>query len=122
MKVTLLSPFGGGGEGTYIKELLAHPPKNVYYTHYPDSSPFPLKVVGSALSFSRRKLLYPDATIKMLRVKKETDLVHVHVVANKIFKRREIPVIMSASSSSYMYLRDYLRWSEDSVNLLGIST
>ncbi len=115
MKVTLLSPFGGGGEGTYIKELLAHPPKDVCYTHYLDSSPFPLKVVGSAFSFSRRKLLFPDATIKMLRVKEETDLVHVHAVANKIFKRREVPIIMSESSSSYIYLRDYLGWSEEKI-------
>jgi glycosyltransferase involved in cell wall biosynthesis len=115
MKVTLLSPFGGGGEGTYIEELLAHPPKNVSYTHYPDSSPFPLKVVGSAFSFSRRKLLYRDATIKMLRVKEETDLVHVHAVANKIFKRPEVPIIMSASSSSYIFLKDYLGWSEEKI-------
>ena len=113
LKVTLLSPLGGGGEGTYVKELLAHPPKNVFYTHYPDSSPFPLKVVSSAFSFSRRKLLYPDATIKMLKTKEETDLIHVHAVANKI--KSKSPIVMSASSSSYVYLKDYLGWSEEKI-------
>jgi glycosyltransferase involved in cell wall biosynthesis len=65
------------------------------------------------------QLLHPwlefDLGFRVLRVEREIDLVHVHSHPTILRGRRGRPVVFSAGSSHYHYVRDYERWPEDKI-------
>jgi glycosyltransferase involved in cell wall biosynthesis len=52
---------------------------------------------------------------RVLSVGSEVDLVHVHTHPTILVGRGRRPVVFSAGSSHYHYLRDYEHWSEDAI-------
>lgn len=123
MKVLLISPldpktptnlkFLVGGENTYTRNLLKNPPMGVKYTHYQTA----LKTGQISYTklhhvlrlLAKLRLLPPDAGIRCLQLHDHFDVIHCHVYGLKLdhYLGR---VVLSDSSSNYLFLRDYLNW------------
>lgn len=125
MKVLLVSPLDPdvpgnlkylvGGENTYSRMLLGHPPRGVKYIHLSEAlqkgevSSLPLHGFLSILV--KLRILPLSSGTKVLRVNKPFDLVHCHGYSIKT-SGIKIPVLLSDSSSNYLFLKDYVNWSE----------
>ncbi|MBI2326781.1 glycosyltransferase family 4 protein [Candidatus Curtissbacteria bacterium] len=125
LRVLLVSPldpdipknlkFLMGGESTYTKSLLANPPKGVVYTHHLDAlrqgqvENLPMQRILSTLV--KVKILPTSSGSQCLRINGKFDLVHCHGYSLKI-AGAQIPIILSDSSSNYLFLKDYLNWPE----------
>lgn len=124
MRVLLVSPLDPkvpgrlkylvGGENTYSRTLLANPPVGVHYVHYSDALKngqlgyLPLNKVLWWLV--KLRILPLSSGSRCLMLKTNFDLVHCHSYSIKI--DRKIPVILSDSSSNYLFLRDYVNWPD----------
>lgn len=123
MKVLLISPkdpkvltnlkFLMGGENTYTKTLLSHPPKGVEYIHHTEAiKTGKVKLTGfrkidSLLMMT--KILPPDAGVISIKLHDKFDLIHCHAYGLKI-EGPHPPVVLGDSSCNFLYLRDYLGW------------
>lgn len=131
MKILLVSPKDPdrpgslklllGGENTFTRTLLANPPPGVEYLHHEEA----LKEGRIDYSFWQRPLsvlgktgiLPPDAGIYTFRVKDKFDLIHSHAYCLKV-ENYSGPVILSDSSSNFLFLRDYLGWSKARIKIV----
>jgi len=104
-----------GGENTYTRTLLANPPKGVIYTHHLDALSRGLveyTVLQRLLSiFVKFRILPLSSGSQCLKIIGEFDLVHAHCYSVQITGKK-LPVVLSDSSSNYLFLRDYLNWPE----------
>jgi len=130
MNVLLISPkdpkkpsqlkFLMGGESTYTHSLLDNPPKGVSYTYFSDALKnneieyTPWQTFLNTLIKTR--ILPIDAGYQCLRLKKRFDLVHCHGYCLKLAGNIKPPVVLSDSSSNYLFLKDYLGWSREKIN------
>lgn len=101
-----------GGDNTFTKSLLDNPPKNVKYTYYDEAltnGEIEYTLLHSFLRILTKLRILPiGAGSQCFRIKGYFDLVHCHAYGIKI--DRDIPVILSDSSSNYLFLRDYVNW------------
>lgn len=110
-----------GGETTYIRTLLKNPPKGVIYTHW-----------SEALKKGQIEFLFLDKIVSLLvklrilpissgsfciNIKGDFDLVHAHSNSVKVVGVKGIPVVLSDSSSNFLFLRDYLNWSTQRIKV-----
>ncbi len=125
MKVLLLSPkdpdkpgelkFLVGGENTYTRSLLSHPPLKVEYLHQ-DQALKEGKIAYTGFQkqyslFIKGRILPLDAGIQAVEIKEKFDLIHCHAYCLKP-KNYSGPVILSDSSSNILFLKDYLGWGK----------
>lgn len=119
-RVLLVGVRGHGGEEVYSSTLRDRPPTGVRVEATLDfhrgcawARAWPLTEIGL------NRLVYPllgfDLGFRVLSVGGEPDLVHVHSHPTILLRRRGRPVVFSAGSSHYHYLRDYEGWSESRI-------
>ena len=123
IRVLLVSPldpkkpgnlkFLVGGENTYTRTLLANSPKGVIYIHHLDALSRGLveyTVVQGLLSiFVKFRILPLSSGSQCLKIKGDFDLVHAHGYSVQITGKK-LPIVLSDSSSNYLFLCDYLNW------------
>lgn len=116
-KVLLVAPGGQGGEGVYTRTLLENPPEGTTLvwaggSHQapPGSRCHPWAEV--LLNRIVRKWAILDAGFRILEVRGDYQLIHVHAHPARLSLPRPLPIVMSEGSSSAVYLREYLNWSE----------
>lgn len=109
-----------GGETTYVRSLLLSPPKGVVYMHWSDALKrdlieiTPLHILISFLV--KLRILPTSSGSFCIKVKKGNfDLVHSHSNSIKV-DDNPVPIVISDSSSNYLFLRDYLGWKELRIN------
>lgn len=102
-----------GGENTYTRMLLTNPPDDVKYIPYTEALDKGLieylpiqEILANLVKF---RILPPSAGTQAILIKDKFDLVHVHAYSLKM-EGAKIPIILSDSSSNYLFLRDYLNW------------
>ncbi len=104
-----------GGETTYVRTLLSNPPKGVLYSHWSDAlekRQIEFLFLHRILSILVKLRILPISSGTFcIRLKGDFDLVHSHSNSLKIVGKN-IPVVISDSSSNYLFLRDYINWSE----------
>ncbi len=123
MRVLLVSPtdpkkpgnlkFLVGGENTYTQTLLDHPPRGVSYIYYMDAA----KKGGIEYTFTHKilewlvklRVLPLSAGSRVFRVVDDYDLIHCHGYSIKVIGKK-IPIVLSDSSSNFIFLRDYINW------------
>lgn len=130
MKVLLVSPidpdtpgklkFLAGGENTYTRTLLANPPPGVSYVYYHEALKQG-KITYSNLQkpfgwLMKLRFLPPDAGIQSLIIKDHFDLIHCHGYCLQVSGYTG-PVVLSDSSSNFLFLKGYLKWSDLRINL-----
>ncbi len=102
-----------GGENTYTKTLLTCPPDGVEFVHFQQALKsglieyLPIQKILSLLV--KYRLLPTSAGSQCFRVRKGFDIIHCHGYSIKI-SGLEIPVVISDSSSAFLFLRDYINW------------
>jgi glycosyltransferase involved in cell wall biosynthesis len=117
MRVLLVGPAGGRGEGVYLSLLRENPPPEVVYAA---AGGFHTGADGASCSVPReialnrviRRLTIPDMGFRALRLRDRFELVHVHAHPVYLAGLGETPVVMSENSSSAVYLGEYLGWDE----------
>lgn len=130
MKVLLVSPidpkkpgntkFLMGGENTYTRTLLKNPPRGVKYVHFTQAlnegliEYTPLNNFFAFLTKFRILPLGPG--IKSLKINHKFDLIHLHAYQAR-FRGIICPVLLSDSSSNFLFLKDYLGWSKQRIKL-----
>ncbi len=123
MKVLLVAPldpiipknlkFLMGGENTFTRMLLANPPDGVDYIYFEDAlrdglvEYLPWQKFLSWLV--KLRILPLSAGSQCFKILENFDLIHCHAYSIKI-EGRKVPVILSVSSSNFLFLRDYLGW------------
>lgn len=131
MNVLLISPldpdrptnlkFLMGGENTYTRTMLEHPPKGVQYTHFEDALKKGLieyTTWNNILRFLiKTRILPTSAGVQCIRLKKNFDLIHCHAFNLKLDGYIKPPVVLSDSSSNILFLRDYLGWGQFRINI-----
>lgn len=143
MKVLLISPkdppqhqmtdlkYLVGGENTFTQNLLEHPPRGTSFVHYQDAlrdkkiSYLPLQNIYSTAM--KVRILPLDSGIQAIKLNEKFDLIHCHTYCLYLrasfslgVERRTPPrckVVLSDSSSNYLFLRDYLCWSRTRIKL-----
>ena len=121
MKVLLVSPqdpdkpgdlkYLMGGENTFTRSLLKKPPSGVKYIHHLQA------IKQGRIAFTqwqkplgylmKARILPPDAGTLCLKINDQFDLIHSHVYGLKL-EGYSGPVVLSDSSSNYLFLKDYL--------------
>lgn len=120
LRLLLVGVRSHGGEEVYSRLLAEEPPAGVD--------------VSATLDFHRscsrgrswglaevllNRLVHPflrfDLGFRVLRVAADTDLIHVHSHPTILVGRGSRPVVFSAGSSHFHYVRDYERWSEPKI-------
>lgn len=123
MKILLVSPLDPpvpqklkylmGGENTYTRTLLQHPPPGVTFIHFEKAlelklvSYHPLQYLFVWLQ--KLRILPLGPRVIMLRLHHRFDLVYAHVHPVRVFGAK-IPVAISDSSSNTVFLRYYIKW------------
>jgi glycosyltransferase involved in cell wall biosynthesis len=114
LRCLLIGVRGHGGEEVYSRALAEAPPAGVRVAAalgFHSSCADARCPVWAEVALNR--LLYPflafDLGFRVLRVGDAVDLVHVHSHPT-ILRGRRRPVVFSAGSSHFHYLRDYERW------------
>lgn len=124
MKILLVSPKDPqtpkklellmGGENTYSENLLNHPPEGVTYIHYQQAlkdNKIKYTIWQKPLNLLiKLRILPPDGGIQSLKIIDRFDLIHAHGYCLRL-KNYIGPVILSDSSSNYLFLKGYLGWS-----------
>ncbi len=102
-----------GGENTYTRTLLKYHPKGVKYVHFEDAlmkgsiEYLPVnKILWLLVKF---RILPVSSGSRCLKLNTSFDLIHSHAFSIKIVPSN-IPIVLSDSSSNYLFLRDYLNW------------
>lgn len=111
----LIGPPQEGGEGVYVKEVFDNPPDGVSYSlsqqfHSGTARARCCRVQEVLLNRAVYPFLRYSFGFRVLRLKGDLDLVHVHSLPTKIHSRRRVPIVMSAGSSHYINVRDYEKW------------
>lgn len=117
IKCLLIGPFeNNGGEGNYVRSLLNNPPDKVNYAPAVESSMNRFQRILFS-KFIRKPLLYPDVATKFFTInrKENFDIIHAHVNSVKFFKNANISIVLSHSSSSYLFLIGYLHWKKSKI-------
>lgn len=123
IKVLLVAPvdpevpgdlkFLVGGESTYTKTLLNFPPEGVDYIHHSEALRKGLIAqlsVSKVLDFLVKFRILPlSSGNKCFRIRGNFDLIHCHGYSIKTVGKK-IPIILSDSSSNYLFLKDYVNW------------
>jgi glycosyltransferase involved in cell wall biosynthesis len=117
----LVGPPQEGGEGVYVKEVSENPPDGVNYwlsqQFHSGNERARCNVIQEVLL---NRAVYPflrySFGFRVLSVGDDVDLVHVHSHPTKIHSKRRVPIVMSAGSSHYIYVRDYEKWNERKIN------
>lgn len=120
VRCLLVGVRGHGGEEVYSTRLRDDPPPGVTVTatlDFHQSCPGARCQVAAEVLMNRlvHPWAAPDMGFRVLKVAPEIDLVHVHthpVVLRALGGR---PVVFSAGSSHYHYLRDYAGWSDEAI-------
>jgi len=115
--VLLVGVRGHGGEEVYCRLLCDHPPDGVRYSA---TLGFHASCSGARCLSGRERILNrlvhpwaaPDQGFRVLSLDDSFDLVHIHTHPTVLNGLKERPVVFSAGSSHYHYLRDYEGWSE----------
>lgn len=125
MRVLLVSPIDPekplehrnlmGGENTYTKMLLSNPPRGVDFTYFEEA----LKTRDVSyhwtqyflLLLQKLRFLPPGPRVQSLILHKKYDLVYVHAYPIKL-TGKQIPIVLSDSSSGIVFLEKYLKWSK----------
>lgn len=123
LKILLVSPtdpikpgnlkYLVGGENTFTQTLLKKPPKNVVYLHHFDALKkgyieyLPIHRFLSLLV--KLRILPISSGTFCLKINRAFDLVHCHGYS-LFLKGKALPVVISDSSSNYLFLKDYLNW------------
>lgn len=101
-----------GGENTFTRTLLFYPPKGVEYIHHSQALAKGLieylpmqKILSTLVKF---RILPISSGSQCFRILADFDLIHCHSYSLKI--NQKIPVVLSDSSSNFLFLRDYLKW------------
>lgn len=121
MKVLLVGVRGHGGEGVYSDLLRDRPPAGVQVSATFDFHRSCEWGRCDALSeVLLNRLVHPrlafDMGFRVLRIDPSVDLVHVHTHPTLLRGLDRRPVVFSASSSHYHYLRDYERWPDQLIH------
>lgn len=104
-----------GGDNTYVRTLLANPPKGVEYIYHLRAlkkgliSYLPIQKKLSQLV--KLRILPLSGGSQCFSLHERFDLIHCHAYSLKIEKSK-VPVILSDSSSNYLFLKDYINWPE----------
>lgn len=102
-----------GGESTYTETLLGYPPGGVEYIHFREALENGLVEylpIQKLLSFLVKFRILPiSAGSQCFSIRGSFDLVHCHGYSVKI-SGLDIPIVISDSSSNFLYLRDYINW------------
>lgn len=118
VRCLLVGVRGHGGEEVYSTGLRDHPPAGVQISatfdfHHSCAAAHCHALAEKALN----RVVYPwlafDLGFRVLSLADDVDLVHVHSHPTVLRKRRGRPVVFSAGSSHYHYVRDYERWSPE---------
>lgn len=125
IKILLVSPmdppFGSsrnlrylmGGESTFTKTLLANPPEGIEYTHYSkalEDRTVKYLLLHRLLSYLVKLRILPiSAGSQCIKIIGNFDLVHCHSYSIKL-SGKIVPLVLSDSSSNFLFLKDYLRW------------
>lgn len=130
LQVLLVSPqdpvvpgalkFLVGGENTYTTTLLKYPPKGIKYVHFEEALKRGFieylpenKILGFLVKL---RILPLSSGSRCLKLNAKFDLVHCHGFSVKI-EPSNIPVVLSDSSSNYLFLKDYVNWPEWRIKL-----
>ena len=110
-----------GGENTYTKVLISHPPKGVRFAHFEaalatgDITYHPLQYFF--LLLQKLRILPLGPRVQAIVVNKKYDLIYVHAHPVKIEGIRA-PLVISDSSSNIVFLESYLKWSKVRLKLI----
>jgi glycosyltransferase involved in cell wall biosynthesis len=120
LRVLLVGVRAHGGEEVYSRLLRDHAPAGVRTSATFDfHRSCPGAHCHAVAEVALNQLLHPwlefDLGFRVLRVEPEVDLVHVHSHPTILRGWRGRPVVFSAGSSHYHYVRDYERWPEDRI-------
>lgn len=132
MKVLFISPkdpdeeeitnlkFLVGGENTYTCQLLKNPPPGVEYVQHAQAlkeGKITYTNFQTPLSsLIELRILPPDAGIQSFEVRERFDLIHCHAYCLHL-KNYSGPVILSDSSSNILFLKDYLGWGGNRIDV-----
>jgi len=109
-----------GGENTYTRNLLFHPPKGVQYIFYADAlekNYIEYSFLHKLLAFLQKfRILPPGPSLMCFVVNKQFDLIHIHGY-NALLSGIKAPVVLSDSSSNYLFLKDYLGWTRKRIDI-----
>lgn len=104
-----------GGENTYTRTLMSHSPQGVEYVHHDEAlvlgqiEYLPIhKVLNLLVKF---RILPLSAGSKCFKLRQKFDLVHCHAYSIKL-DDPDVPIILSDSSSNYLFLKYYVHWPE----------
>lgn len=117
-RVLLVGPRGHGGEEVYLRAIVDSPPDGVQYAlagSFHEGAPgAPCRRLEEVL-LNRlvHPFVIPDIGFRALALRGGFDLVHVHAHPVRLERRGRTPLVMSEGSSSAVYLRDYLGWSDE---------
>ena len=120
MRCLLVGIRGHGGEEIYSTRLRDDPPPGVTVAATFDfgrscSGARCRKVTEALMNRLVHPWAAPDMGFRVLEVAPAIDLVHVHTHPVVLRGRSGRPVVFSAGSSHYHYLRDYARWSGEAI-------
>src|SRR3989344_1243037 len=108
-----------GGENTFCKSLLSNSPKGVSFTYFHEA----LKRGDIGYTFlhhflnilTKLRILPIGGGNQCFHIKVKFDLIHCHAYGIKI--DCDIPILLSDSSSNYLFLRDYLNWPAGGIKM-----
>ncbi|MGA9773194.1 MAG: glycosyltransferase family 4 protein [Blastocatellia bacterium] len=117
----LVGPPQEGGEGVYVKEVSENPPEGVNYwlsqQFHSGNERARCNVIQEVLL---NRAIYPflrySFGFRVLSVNQDVDIVHVHSHPTKIHSKQRVPIVMSAGSSHYIYVRDYEKWNKRKID------
>ena len=117
LRCLFVGVHGHGGEEVYSRALAARPPDGVeLHAVFEHHASCPLGRCPVSAEVALNRLVYPwlafDLGFRVLRVDDAADLVHVHGHPTLLLNRRGRPLVWSAGSSHFQYLRDYEGWDE----------
>ena len=123
LKILLVSPLDPdqpqelkylmGGENTYTRMLLAHPPQGIKFVHFEEAlrqgsiSYNPLQ--NLLLWLQKLRILPLGPRVIAIRIHERYDLIYAHGHPVRVFGPK-IPLVISDSSSNLVFLERYLKW------------
>ncbi|MDQ3571814.1 MAG: glycosyltransferase family 4 protein [Actinomycetota bacterium] len=119
-RVLLVAPSSSGGEGVYTNLIQQAAPPGVTYSvskEFKQGAPGARCAVGTEVALNRllRPRAIPDIGFRAVKLRESFDLIHVHAHPVRLTGLSSTPVVMSEGSSSVVYLRDYLGWTDERI-------
>ncbi len=120
LRCLLIGVRGSGGEEVYSTILRDQPPAGVEVSatfDFHQSCRWGRCRAVTEIALNR--LVHPwipfNMGFRVLQVDPSVDLIHVHSHPTVLLDAGDRPVVFSAGSSHYLYLRDYERWAEERI-------